>query len=555
MTEALVELAAALIRAPSPSGAEGPAARVLLDAFEAHGFDEAYLDEVGNAIGILRRGPGPTLMLNGHLDTVPVGDLSRWPYPPLAGVVADGRLWGRGACDMKGALSSMVFAAADAAASGFSGTLIVSGVVQEEVGGAGARHLAKTLQYDAVVLGEPSKLRLMLGHRGSMVVEVVFPGAIAHAAKASLGENALAHAARYLLALEDLELPSDPVLGSASATPTRLVSSPADATNVVPGEAVLTVDYRSLPGETVASVLERLQSIAHDDRIIIGLARDAHGRAGEDSLRAAPAYLADPTAAAVHQARTALGRAVAEQGRQFSEGVWWFCTDAPHLAQRGAPVIGFGPGEEELAHTTNESVAIADLVGARAAYREFINTYLGAASTAASTSASTSVPAPRTTVGGASGRANLKGSDMLGKSVTINGDSWTIVDVAPAAPLGEMVAAILEDEGLVTLVRGADMLADVFSHLGSTSAQTSYVLVPEADGQRALAIIAETVTDYEGDELDDLLERMASGEVPQELAPDEWGYETDEPDADESDPDKQGAEHVDGSVDAGQADS
>ncbi len=555
----MVELAAALIRAPSPSGAEGPAARVLLAAFEAHGFDEAYLDEVGNAIGIMRRGPGPTLMLNGHLDTVPVGDLSRWPHPPLAGVVAEGRLWGRGACDMKGALASMVFAASDAAASGFSGTLIVSGVVQEEVGGAGARHLAKTLRYDAVVLGEPSKLRLMLGHRGSMVVEVVFPGAIAHAAKASLGENALAHAARYLLALEELELPSDAVLGSASATPTRLVSSPADATNVVPGEAVLTVDYRSLPGETVASVLERLQSIAHDDRIVIGLGRAANGRSGEDSLRAAPAYLADSTAAAVHQARKAFGQAVAEQGRQFSEGVWWFCTDAPHLAQQGAPVIGFGPGEEELAHTTNESVAVADLVGARAAYREFITAFLGAGHTAAGAAAGaptvTSAPAPSSTAVGAAGRANLKGSDMLGKSVMINGDSWTIVDVAPAAPLGEMVAAILEDEGLVTLVRGADMLADVFSHLGSTSAQTSYVLVPEADGERALAIIAETVTDYQGDELDDLLERMASGEVPLELAPDEWGYEADEADADSSASDDESTERAAGSADAGRADS
>lgn len=109
---------------------------------------------------------------------------------------------------------------------------------------------------------------------------------------------------------------------------------------------------------------------------------------------------------------------------------------------------------------------------------------------------------------------------MTGETVVINGDNWTIVDVAPAAPLAEMVAAILEDEGLIVMVRGADLLSDAFSHLGTTSALTSFVLVPEADGERALKIIADTVTDFEGDELDELLERMAAGEIPTELGSD-----------------------------------
>lgn len=376
MNDPLVDLAAALIRAHSPSGREGPATRVLMDAFYDHGFDEARVDEVGNAIGVFRRGDGPTLMLCGHLDTVPLGAEERWPHPPLSGVVEGGRLWGRGACDMKGALASMVFAAADAAASGFRGTLIVSGVVQEEVGGLGARHLGATLDYDAVVLGEPSKLRLMLGHRGCTVVEVVFPGAIAHAAKASLGENALTHAGRYLVALEDLELPSDPVFGGSSATPTRLTSLPSDSSNVVPGEARLTVDYRSLPDESAAALVARLRSIAEDERISVSVAQDPQRGNGQASLRTAPAYLVDAGLPVVATARAAFTRALARHGRTLVEGVWWFCTDAPHLAQRGAPVVGFGPGEEELAHTTNESIEVADLHAARDAYREFATAYL-----------------------------------------------------------------------------------------------------------------------------------------------------------------------------------
>lgn len=97
-----------------------------------------------------------------------------------------------------------------------------------------------------------------------------------------------------------------------------------------------------------------------------------------------------------------------------------------------------------------------------------------------------------------------------GASVRMNGDAWVVVDVAPAEPLADMVAALLEDEGIVAVVRGAGPLGDVASHLGSTMAGTTVVLVPERDASRALTIIADTVTDYEGEELEALL---ASGEL------------------------------------------
>jgi hypothetical protein len=99
---------------------------------------------------------------------------------------------------------------------------------------------------------------------------------------------------------------------------------------------------------------------------------------------------------------------------------------------------------------------------------------------------------------------------MKGTTVTLNGDPWTVVDVAPAAPLAEMVAALLEDEGFVAVVRGVDLLGDALSHLGVGSAGATVVLVPEADGEAALALIAETVTDYEGDDLDAALAALAT---------------------------------------------
>lgn len=128
---------------------------------------------------------------------------------------------------------------------------------------------------------------------------------------------------------------------------------------------------------------------------------------------------------------------------------------------------------------------------------------------------------------------------MKGESLVMNGDNWTIVDVAPAMPLAEMVAAILEDEGFVVAVRGAEMLGDVFSHLGSVSASTTYVLVPENDAERAMKLIEETVTDYEGEELDELLEKMERGELePGEWDPDDLDDEDREEDLDEADLDE-----------------
>lgn len=98
---------------------------------------------------------------------------------------------------------------------------------------------------------------------------------------------------------------------------------------------------------------------------------------------------------------------------------------------------------------------------------------------------------------------------MKGTSIVLNGDRWTVVDVAPAEPLAEMVAALLEEEGFVAVVRGIALLGDTLAHLGVGAAGASVVLVPEADAEAALTLIAETVTDYEGDDLEAALAQLA----------------------------------------------
>ena len=99
----------------------------------------------------------------------------------------------------------------------------------------------------------------------------------------------------------------------------------------------------------------------------------------------------------------------------------------------------------------------------------------------------------------------VKGNTVKGNTVRLNGDLWTVVDVAPAEPLAEMVATILEEEGFTVVVRVAVGMADVLTHLGGVSSETTLVLVPEGQAEAALELIAETVTDYEGEELEALL--------------------------------------------------
>ena len=114
----------------------------------------------------------------------------------------------------------------------------------------------------------------------------------------------------------------------------------------------------------------------------------------------------------------------------------------------------------------------------------------------------------------------MSGEDtfMKGETLVVNGDPWTVVDVAPAAPLAEMVAALLEDEGFVVMVRGLDLHSDAISHLGTTSVMTTYVLVPEGQAEAATALIAETVTDYEGPELERLMEQARQSARSADLA-------------------------------------
>ncbi len=253
-----------------------------------------------------------------------------------------------------------------------AGDLYVTSVVMEELGGVGARLLLESLRPDLVVIGEASGCRLARGHRGRVELTVTFTGRSAHASAPERGANPHYAAARLLAALPALHMATDPELGPASVAPT-LYRTDQVSPNVIPGVVRLTLDWRSVPAESVETVLARLAALAAE--------ASGDGVTGQVDLRTeawrtytgleralpsvAPGFRRAADDPLVTTARALLADALAAP---VPDTLWRFATDGGHFAAAGIPTIGFGPGEEALAHTTEERIDLDALERGLAGY-------------------------------------------------------------------------------------------------------------------------------------------------------------------------------------------
>jgi putative selenium metabolism hydrolase len=371
---ALLAFAQKLLQTPSRSGEEGNVAALIHDEMGRLGYDEAWIDEAGNAIGRLDGGSGTPLMFNGHMDHVDAGDPARWTHPPFGGEVHDGELWGRGAADMKGALAAMVYAVGLVKKLGRApaGDLYVSAVVQEEVGGLGARHLADMLPPMRVVIGEASGNQLRRGHRGRVELLARFQGRSVHASMPDLGVNPHFSVARFVQGLRELPMLAAPDYGASSVAPT-LISSEPQGTNITPATIRVALDWRNVPGEDLAAVVDKLERLLArslepgcEGTIEIGsreLVTYTGLRLRYDDLFAS--FTTPPDHPWLLAARQALEAALE---REVAVGVWRFATDGGHLAAAGSTILGLGPGDDRLVHTVQERLAVDQLLEATVAY-------------------------------------------------------------------------------------------------------------------------------------------------------------------------------------------
>ena len=380
LREPMVRFARDLVARPSLPGSEGAVAERVVEEMRNLGYHEVHVDQTGNVIGLIRAAgdghPGRSVMFNTHMDQVDVGDPARWPYPPFAGEVADGHIWGRGTSDLKGALAAQVYAGALLLATGVPrpNDVYVSGVVQEEIGGHGAAMLAEELQTDYVVVGEPSANRLALGHRGRFEIHVKVAGKSVHASVPQTGINPLYSMARFLLLLEGLRFdpdPNHPVLGATSIAPT-LFSTDQVSANVVPGECKVVLDIRNPPGHEPEAILARVRELlaaaltdgaSGNAEIPLTTMTSYTGFTRTYNIPAMPFGLPEDSHLAV-ASRAIVSKAL---GRDVPTQLWRFATDAGHFVGSGMQVIGFGPGYEEVIHTVNERISIDLMVEAMVA--------------------------------------------------------------------------------------------------------------------------------------------------------------------------------------------
>ena len=373
-----VGLLRALVRSPSHSGLERQeeqVARGLAAYLEARGL-EVSLREVqpGRPNLIARmgaRGRSRSLLLCGHTDTVPPNAVME--IDPFAGEVRDGRLYGRGACDMKGALAAMAAALAALARHRpeIGGEVRLAAVIDEEHGSLGAEDLIRSgLSADGCVVGEPTENRVAIGHRGLEWLEAEFIGRATHGGGPGEGVNAIAAAARFLRLVEEGLLPdlgrrSHPLLGP----PTLNVGviHGGDQPNTVPARCTVQMDRRWVPGETVEQVFADLEDL---------LTRVRAGTPGlTTALKRVPGGMATMVHGPLETPRehplVEAGLAAREEvsGERAAPGAFPAWTDAALLSREaGIPCVVMGPGHLKQAHSADEWVSVAQVEEAALLY-------------------------------------------------------------------------------------------------------------------------------------------------------------------------------------------
>jgi succinyl-diaminopimelate desuccinylase len=368
--EEIVGLCRGMVRILSLSGDEGRLAEFILDAMRELGYDEVWMDTAGNVIGVVKGGDGPKTMFNGHMDVVDAGNPDDWEHPPFAAEVHDGHIWGRGSADMKGGLAAMMFAAGcfkiwDRQP---NGDIIVTAAGMEEVGGWGSHLMVKEGAFGAerAVVGEPTGLRLLLGHRGRIILKARIQGKSMHGSNVNYEANPLLSLAGFISGLPELSEALAERLSYLTVAPTAITAPPTDA-NVTPPEVTQTLDVRIGPdvdaGMIVRELNEQLgRSLGGECSGSVEIARQAlRTRTGikleVDDL--VPGY----EVPAEHPwARKAEATLEAVLGRDPLGPLALYTTDACHLGGAGVPTLLFGPGDIAVAHTTYERLSIEQLL-------------------------------------------------------------------------------------------------------------------------------------------------------------------------------------------------
>ncbi len=356
--EEIIQFMLEICEIPSMDSKIGPVGERVQAEMKKLGFDEVRFDKMGNTIGRIGNGER-VIVYDSHIDTVGVGDPSMWGWDPFKGKIENGVLYARGACDEKASTPGMIYGLAMARDLGLldGWTAYYFGNMEEWCDGIAPNTFVEVdpkIKPDFVVIGEPTKMLTYRGHKGRLEMKITSKGRSAHAASNHLGDNAIYKLLPIIAGIRDLE----PQLG--------------DHEFLVPDEAVIFIDRRMTFGETKEQVRAQVEALIpkeHKDSIKLEeLFYDEPSYTGFvfPVDKYFPAWALEenhPLVRAGQLAREQIGLPAAPSGK------WNFSTNGIYWAGKaGIPSIGFGPGDEETAHTVNDSVSLEDMVKATEFY-------------------------------------------------------------------------------------------------------------------------------------------------------------------------------------------
>ncbi len=368
--EYVISTASSLVRINSenPPGREAEIASFLAEKLSELGLKARVdvFDGRANCLATSMDFERAGLLLLTHLDTVPAGERRAWSLSPYAGIIRDGKLYGRGAADAKGCIASMLGALktlADQDVEFGGGGLVFAAVADEEVESQGVRRLLGSgFRSDYAVVGEPTSLRICAAHKGRLAIAAKFAGRYAHSSRPELGINALYAASEFALKIEEL---SNEIAGKRHSflgppTASATIFRAGEKDNMVPGWAEVIVDYRALPGEKLDVILDTLKRTAEEidqkrgtesEVIILRWISPAEVDLGSRIVKAS-----------VEAVRSALGREPEITGFQATCDMSYLVNEAK------IPSVILGPGSLEQAHSVDEWVSLSELIAAAKVY-------------------------------------------------------------------------------------------------------------------------------------------------------------------------------------------
>jgi len=368
-----------LIRCPGSSGDEAKTASAVARQMKKLRYDTVDVDQWGNVIGAIHGAkPGPTFVFDGHMDVVPVPRPELWEHEPYGGEIFEGKIWGRGAVDMKGGLSASLCAAAYVDRAAIAGTVLVTGTVAEELLiGRGLAKVLESRKVDAVVACEPTGVnQLAVAGVGRTTVEMTAHGLVAHSSQPHLGDNAIYRAMDASQRIRAMPRRTNAFFGSDVIELVEITSKPSPGNGSVPDYCSVLWECRLLPEETQETFLNRFRSALKDfdgvEKVELRIGRIAvacytgQRLEYEDFLSAWAAPPEQPF-------RKLVEKALIQTGITARPIIFRGCTNANISAgAMGIPSVIYGPGDLALAHKPNEHLDVQELMLSASSYGRMI---------------------------------------------------------------------------------------------------------------------------------------------------------------------------------------